>query len=382
MQEEMVTQLKNLFLEAFYTDSTAYVEHFFNTQIEKEGLKNAVTITENDQIVSAGYIIKKPAFLHERHQSVYYLTALATKQEFRKKGYFSKLMQKMVTELYNKKIPYCFLYPFDHKFYLKYGFNNVSFCKQVELNGNKDDCIETEYKANTEIPKKIINQLVELEKAELSFWQGERMCSFLNCLTFGEKEIRERIKEFSIDGKSLFTYSHKGHPGYGINKKLTDYLFAYCFKGSDKIYYYCANVFEKERLFNLKSLRYLKAFDFQAEKNTVPYIQARVTNVLEALKTAPFYTLDLFKKRSLRNEKIVIKVVLDDLVKENNGIYEIIPTQGYGFKAYNNEVKKIEVHKAHSISPDYTFNIKTLTKILLRGSDITHAQTNHFVEQY
>ncbi|MCL2591733.1 MAG: GNAT family N-acetyltransferase [Defluviitaleaceae bacterium] len=342
LNEKFILQLKSLYKDAFPTDSANFVEYFFSGRLKNDLFNNVATVSDDKQLVSAGYIIKKPAKIFNKQETAYYLTALATFSEHRNKGYFTQLMQKLLINLYDKQVSFCFLYPFNHEFYLKYNFNNVSFCDKIIANGNKK-CIEIKYTSNSQIPNDVLNQLATLDKKN----------DFDNRLTFGKEEILKKIGEFSADNVELCTYAYSND---------TDSIFAYCFKNDKKVFFYVTN--DKKMFFDLDALKGLEVFDFN--QGEMPYIQARIVNIKTALQIAPLIIKKPFS----------IKIV-DNLIKDNNAIFLVTPKS----EGQDNIIKIIKEAKSNKL--DFEFNIAELTKILLCGDGaLVKPQRNCFIDQY
>ena len=357
-----LAQLKNLYKEAFSTDSAAFVEYFFDTQLKKHNLKNAEIVfantgTEKPAIASAGYIIKKPSFIHNKKQPAHYLTALATFITHRNKGYFDKLMQQLLQRLYKENVPFAFLYPFNHSFYLKYDFNTISHAAQLTLNGNDTNYIEKICKGTgqfhifKEVSKTIdLVQAINLNNQINRANKKNKLAD--NYLISNQKTIIEKIEEFSSDNVALCTYATKQNPSKP---------FAFCFKTANSIHYYKA--LNNEQFFNLASFSGLKVFDFfnlDNQINNSEYVQARIANVAAALTSATF----------IPQEDFVIKVI-DNIIADNNATFLI---------SKNNPVKKLE---AIDTAPNFTYNINELTHLLLCGDDIlVKKQKNYFCEQF
>jgi len=345
--ENFISQLKNLYKDAFPIDSASFVEYFFNRQIKTESLSNVATVSNDNQLVSAGYIIKKPAIIFNRQETAYYLTALATFSEFRGKGYFNELIQKMLNNLYDREVPFCFLYPFNHEFYLKYGFNTISFCDKVVLAGGKK-CVETLYQANSQISSDVISRLVGLER---EIWKSD-INKRNNKLVFGREELQQKIAEYAVDNIGLYTY--------GYTQEVNS-IFAYCFKNNEKVFFYGVQEKDRESFFHLEYFKGLKIFDFGGDN--MPYIQARVVNIKSALEKVPI----------IGTKQISIKII-DNIMAENNGVFLVMPNKDRS----GNIVKRIDSEKT-----DYSFEIGDLTKLLLCGNGVVVAkQRNVFIDQY
>lgn len=57
---------------------------------------------------------------------IYYIYAVATKKEYRHKGYMTEVLKKCFEILRDKGTPFCFLIPVEEALYLPFGFHTVS----------------------------------------------------------------------------------------------------------------------------------------------------------------------------------------------------------------------------------------------------------------
>jgi len=358
MDPKTLTELKKLYRDGFPEDSEAAVSWFFSRVNEK----NAAYFVTGGKPVSAGYIIDKPAVLWGRRRKMPYLSALSTKTEYRGQGLIRSVITELLSRLYRRGAPVCALYPFNHDYYKRFGFCDVSFCAERTIRGG-----ETYPHLSITPPFK------ELARVQSAFTKP-----FTNRLVFGAKEILAKTEEFAVDGVPLYVYADGGKP------------FAYCFISGDQglgvrgqgngqlsdaaifqplavrrpppatrfIYHYAATDLEKfSRCEQLKGCAYI---DFSESGR--PYVQGRVVNAKAALEAAPYMP---------HLNKTVVLRITDPLIAENNRAFKVTIQDGRAAAAETTE------------PPAQTLGIGELTQLLFLGDGLmVQKQKNIFTDQY
>jgi len=244
MNPKLLSQLKALYREGFPEDNETAVEWFFSRMKDE----NIAYRIENGKIISAGYIIEKPAMLFGKKTILPFLTALATRKEYRGQGKIKLILDELFSRLRGRGHNFCALYPFNHEYYKRFGFCDVSFCADKTIGGG-EVFKETLYSEPTE---KLLSELVRLETA---FRKG-----FDNYLIFGKEEITAKFREFALDGVPLRAYSDESG------------IFAYCFAHNNKIYHYATSDVDK-----FSKCEQLKGHTYYDFRRTVrPFVQGYI----------------------------------------------------------------------------------------------------------
>ena len=333
METRILEQLKNLYRTGFPEDSESVVSAFFSRVVPE----NAAYVLADGKICSAGYIMEKPSVVFGKKEVLPYLSALSTHTHYRGQRKIKTVISELLSRLFERGAYVCALYPFDHFFYKRYGFSNVSFCAEKIIAG-RENYAETVYMPDTEIPTALLKKIVQLETA---FKNG-----FDNYLIFGEQEVVGKIKEFFLEGLPLRIYSDENG------------VFAYCFTQNRRIYHYATS--DLKKFASCKCLAEYTYFDFCT--SATPYLQARIVNAKRALCAAP-YAVDFNKTVRLH--------IMDGLMQENNITVEIKVKNG-----------KAEVTTVDGIF-DLTLDISELTTLLLEGDgNMIKKQKNLFTDQY
>lgn len=114
-------QLEQIYRECF-DDSEAFVKYFMEKIKPKA---QVVCVEDNGTIVSSVYLIPTELKLLDKTVPACFITAVATRKEYRNKGYLTRLLDKALVELYHKGVIMALLCPFKPDFYSKYGFCTI-----------------------------------------------------------------------------------------------------------------------------------------------------------------------------------------------------------------------------------------------------------------
>ena len=124
-----ISKAKKLWKQAF-GDSDLYIDFNFETNLD---LENSLAIFEEDQLVCMLFMIPKTVIMDNVETQTYFIAGVSTDNNFRYKGYAKKLMARCHTDLKAQDIPFVFLFPFNHDFYRKLGYETVNMMKKAQL---------------------------------------------------------------------------------------------------------------------------------------------------------------------------------------------------------------------------------------------------------
>lgn len=113
---------RNLWEEAFPEDSKAFTDYYFSEKIKD----NEILVLEEDGRIDA-MLQRNPYTLQVKNEqwTVDYLVGVATRKTRRHRGYMSRLLEKMMDDMRNEHMPFCFLMPADEAIYRPFGFTFV-----------------------------------------------------------------------------------------------------------------------------------------------------------------------------------------------------------------------------------------------------------------
>jgi len=124
-----ISKAKKLWKQAF-GDSDVYIDFNFETNLD---LKKSLAIFEEDQLVCMLFMIPKTVVMDNVETKTFFIAGVSTDNKFRYKGYAKKLMERSHADLKAQGIPFVFLFPFNHDFYRKLGYETVNMMKKATL---------------------------------------------------------------------------------------------------------------------------------------------------------------------------------------------------------------------------------------------------------
>lgn len=110
--------IKDLYIEAF-NDNEKYVEFLFSSQIFKH---EVLVMLDGEKVVSMLQLVPKKIRYRKELLDVYYIFAVATAPEYRKKGYMKELVNKAVLDIEQKGGRFTYLIPTNPDIYKGLGF--------------------------------------------------------------------------------------------------------------------------------------------------------------------------------------------------------------------------------------------------------------------
>lgn len=223
---DYIPQLKSLWTEVF-GDGESYLNAFFD-QIYND--KNTLVYLENEEVISALYMIPYQFKQSDRLYQMNYLYALATKAEYRGRGIMTKLIRKAIDISAERKISLVVLIPAEpalFKYYEKFGF--VSNFDKIEVTKTIDD-IRTEVNSLLQA-QELDDNNIELKSADRNdIWQAyaNSVFSIKEGVLLSKNQNDFYITEFINEGGETFLFDMYGkQDGYAMIKKEQDHLFIY-----------------------------------------------------------------------------------------------------------------------------------------------------------
>lgn len=119
----MLKELINLYSISF-DDGKEYVDYFFNHKYSPD---NTLTVTDNNTIISALFLIPKTLGLSGINVPCPWIVGACTHPDYRKMGVMNRLLYDTLLWLHQENYSLTALYPFRHSFYERQGFVSVSY---------------------------------------------------------------------------------------------------------------------------------------------------------------------------------------------------------------------------------------------------------------
>jgi hypothetical protein len=111
-----------LYKDSFPEDDEATVNYFFNNVFSPDRLKN---IRIGDTLVSALHIVPKTLDYCGKQVFLPFMVGISTAEQFKNKGYASRLIDETLRCMHSQNVPFTALYPAIEGFYKRLGFEKV-----------------------------------------------------------------------------------------------------------------------------------------------------------------------------------------------------------------------------------------------------------------
>ncbi|WP_317367643.1 GNAT family N-acetyltransferase [uncultured Tyzzerella sp.] len=300
----------------FEEDSKDFLDYYYNYKNEDNKILCKFV---DDNISSMLHLNPYKIYINNKEYLSYYIVAVATLPEYRKKGYMAELLHKSLNDMYKENVPFTFLRPAKKEIYLPFDFEYIYNHNFLEINNSNFEEIELTEKDYTQIADFTNNFL---EKRYKTFCKRD-----FNYI----KVLHQEVK--SENGNIIMLFNNNKLIGYyvywGVNEKIIRAIFL------DNAY---TNI-----------------------KNIKPLVMARIINLYE-----------FFKNFSLKdkNDNICMYFnIVDNIIKENNGIFKLT--------VYDNK-SKIE-KTSHRNENILNINIQDLLSVFFGYKDISLFTKNDYI---
>jgi hypothetical protein len=209
---------RHLWEEAFPEDSQAFDDYYYKEKVQENRILAIVEGTHSEYVTAAA-VRRRPSVQHsgmsrvdamiqlnpywihvgDWNWKVDYIVGVATRKEKRHRGYMSTLLSKMMTDMKNDQVPFCFLMPADPAIYRPFGFTYIFDQPKWELD-------ETKAKALTRkhlIPESDSAEYAKLCK-EAAAWMEDWLEERYQVYTVrDEAYLRRQVKEIASENGYL-----------------------------------------------------------------------------------------------------------------------------------------------------------------------------------
>ena len=314
-----------------FTDSENEVEFYFNELYKKE---NFLLMEDRENEIRAS-LHENPyeMIMNNEKFSSFYIIAVAVSPQYRGRGYMGELIRYSLRNAREKELDFVFLSPINTEIYRKYGFGYMSSLERYSISMEyiSFDRIDREYEIKKVSDKKnLYGDLTKIYK--------EKMKDSFAYLERNENYYRRALKEMENENGDIYIFYMENKPAgyislykregsieirelFGLDKKVIESIYA--FIKTYKEYY--PEVIIKAPInsnlnFHIHNQKSMEKIEF-------PFIMGRIVNVENMLKR-------------LHIEDMELKIsVIDKIIEENNGIYEI---SVYGVVSKKDKKKSIE----------------------------------------
>lgn len=176
---------RRLWEEVFPEDTAAFLDYYYYIKTRD----NSIYVIEEDDDIQAMLQLNPYKLLIEgQDYASDYIIAVATRKEYRGRGYMGNILRRALKDMYDEKIPFTFLMPAAEAIYTPYDFR---FVYSQKIGGISVLSIEQDSDARLPETKAKgekgghhsddvhIRECVQVRDAAL--WDAENMSSFFNC---------------------------------------------------------------------------------------------------------------------------------------------------------------------------------------------------------
>ena len=113
---------RKLYETVFYQDETRFVDYYYTCKTRN----NVIYVAEDEKGIHAMlHLNPVKVCWNGKTETIYYIVAVATEQEYRHQGLMRRLLGQSLQELYEQQAPYVFLMPASEAIYTPFGFRRA-----------------------------------------------------------------------------------------------------------------------------------------------------------------------------------------------------------------------------------------------------------------
>lgn len=177
-----------IYEEVFPSDSKSFVDYYYT---EKTKDNEIYVIEEDNGIQSMIHLNPYTLMVNGKEEPSHYIVAVATREEYRKRGYMSALLHETLNKMYSEREPFTFLMPAREGIYLPHGFRTVY---------EQEHPYKMEMDANSRIVE-------EKDVQRLTTFAEKKLAEKFDVYAKRTPQYYERlIKEYGSDGGKLAVY--------------------------------------------------------------------------------------------------------------------------------------------------------------------------------
>lgn len=289
----------------FYFDELYRKENFLLMEDEEKEIRASLHENPYEMIINNEELLS------------FYIVAVAVSSQYRGRGYMGELIRYSLRNAREKGLDFVFLSPINTEIYRKYGFEYMSSLEKytISMEDISFDRIDRAYEIKkVSDEKKIYGDLIEV--------YNKKMKENFAYLKRDENYYRRALKEMENENGDIYIFYLENKPAgyislykregnievrefFGIDKKVIESIYAFLKTHKE---YYSELVIKAPVNSHLNFHIYNQT---SMEKNEFPFIMGRIINVENMLK-----------KLHIEDTELKISVI-DKVIEENNGVYEI-----------------------------------------------------------
>lgn len=150
LEKEEKQKTRVLYEEVFSEDSFSFVEYYYR---EKTKDNEIYIIEEQDEIQAMIHLNPYTILVNQIPKDLHYIVAVATRKEFRGRGFMRLLLKQSMQDMYQAKEAFTFLMPAAEEIYTPYDFRTVYQQNKVYVNQIEGEEIRAKVEDAQEIAK-------------------------------------------------------------------------------------------------------------------------------------------------------------------------------------------------------------------------------------
>ena len=197
LETEEKQNTRELYEEVFSEDSKSFVDYYYEEKLKDNQI---YAVEEDGKLQAMLHLNPYELMVNASKKDVNYIVAVATRENYRKRGFMSELLKKALRDMYADGETFTFLMPASENIYLPFDFRTV--CEQNREYYNAADC------ANTDA---VITEAKAEDAGEMAEYMEEKLAKRYQVYAKRSGAYYERlIKEYASDGGSLKIYRKDG----------------------------------------------------------------------------------------------------------------------------------------------------------------------------
>lgn len=201
-KENYYNEVEKLWKKCF-EDTDAFVKYYFTYKYDEN---NTLVLSINNEVVAMNHLNQYTLVMNGKKLSVSYIVGVATKQEFRNKGYMRNLIEIAIKEMYKRGQLFSILMPIDSRIYTRFGYEFIQDNLELNIDLTEYGVVHNDsYKINKVDPTNVID-LVDIYK---------NSTKDLFCYTYRDEAFYKIFYEEMIsEGGQIYNFNNQGYIAY------------------------------------------------------------------------------------------------------------------------------------------------------------------------
>lgn len=333
LEQQEHIKTRALWEQVFKEDTKEFLDYYYSEKIKNNEM---YVIKEDEKIISTIHLNPYQVRINDELHKLHYIVAVATDENYRKRGFMGQLLRKTMRVMYDRKEPFTFLMPAAEGIYHPYDFRYIYSRKQGEVCG-KNTASDIEI---VPVKEDELDELSDFANQMLEKYQvvTQRDANYYRTIILEQQSCGGDVMLIKKQGKLVGSFCYAKGEQFEIREPLfleeEDFLKA--------IYLLTKNKSEM-----------VKTFEYGEEQK--PIIMVRILH------------LETFLKCLKLEKDVDMYIELEDkFIEENNGIFHIVGTNADGITKVQKIENETNIDKKIPIG-DFTESVfgKYLSKVFL-----------------